>query len=112
MRPGVWGSAPAAAQPGACSEVTRPLSLYQSWCRRWQDATAGRFRGVSASVDMRTCHEGRHSVIPVLSKWEERVVGIHERTQVGEPCSEVRQGMESEPGQQEAGTDERLEQQP
>src|SRR5258706_6188245 len=34
---------------------------------------------------------------PVLSKWDERVVGIHERTQVGEPCGEVRQGMNAEP---------------
>src|SRR5260221_10956785 len=48
-------------------------------------------------------------LIPLLSKWDERVVGIHERTQVGEPRGEMRQGMNAEPGQQEAGTDERLE---
>lgn len=51
-------------------------------------------------------------MIPVLSKWDERVVGIHEGAQVGEPCGEVRQGMQAEPGEQEAGADEGLEQQP
>src|SRR5260370_15302907 len=49
---------------------------------------------------------------PLLSRWDERVVGIHERTQVGEPRGEVRQGMNAEPGQQEAGTDEGLEEYP
>src|SRR5260221_7043017 len=50
--------------------------------------------------------------VALLSKWDERVVGIHERTQVGEPRGEMRQGMNAEPGQQEAGTDERLEEEP
>ncbi len=51
-------------------------------------------------------------LIPVLSKWDERVVGIHERAQVGEPRGEVGQGMDAQPGQQEAGTDEGLEEEP
>jgi putative transposase len=50
----------------------------------------------------------RDGVIPVLSKWDQRVGGIHERAQVGEPRGEVWQWMDAEPGQQEAGTDERL----
>src|SRR5712664_2391538 len=50
--------------------------------------------------------------VAVLSKWDQRVVGIHERAQVGEAGGEVWQGMDAEPGQQEAGTDEGLEEQP
>src|SRR5258708_32118629 len=53
-----------------------------------------------------------HVIIPVLSRWEGRVVGIHERAQVSEPRGEVRQGMHAQPGQQEAGTDEGLEEKP
>ena len=49
---------------------------------------------------------------PLLSSWEERVVGVHEGAEVGEPGGEVRQGMDAQPGQQEAGADEGLEEDP
>jgi hypothetical protein len=49
---------------------------------------------------------------PVLSRWEERVVGIHQCTEVGQASGQVRQGREMQPGQQEGGTDKGLEQQP
>src|SRR5260370_2890727 len=55
---------------------------------------------------------GGAGMIPVLSKWDQRVVGVHERAQVGEAGGEVWQGLDAEPGQQEAGTDEGLEEQP
>ena len=39
------------------------------------------------------------------------MVGIHERAEVSEPCGELWEGMEAEPGYEETGTDEGLKEQ-
>ena len=46
-----------------------------------------------------------------LSCWVERVIGIHEGAQVGQTGGEVGQGIETQPGEQQTGTDEGLQEQ-
>jgi len=49
---------------------------------------------------------------PLLSLWEQRVVGVHEGAEVGQLRREVGERIDAQPRQQEAGADEGLEQQP
>src|SRR5258708_8865318 len=96
--------------PASCSPVPRYASTSSV-----RSTTSSLLVVVTVIVRMAFLHlhlvrtRCRSCLIPVLSKWDQRVVGVHERAQVGEAGGEVWQGRDAEPGPPDAGTDEGLE---